>query len=145
MQKSKLLAYLLFSLIVIFGSNNVIKAQKRFHTFSELEPANYHFQLFSHDNRVVLDVRTHKEYRKAHLPGAINAINQETLKKIADTLDIEQPVFVYCKEGDRSLTAAIILADMGFVKVYSLTGGIDAWIKQGYSLEREKRHHLFKP
>jgi len=145
MQKSKYLTFFLLSLVVIFGSNGVIKAQKSFNTFSELDPAEYHFQLFSHDNRIVLDVRTHKEYRKSHLPGAINAMNQETLKEIADTLDIEQPVFLYCEVGDRSLTAAIILTDMGFVNVYSLSGGIEAWVKKGYSLEKGKRYKLFKP
>ncbi len=145
MQNSKTLLYFLLLITVMIGCTEIIHAQKKFNTFRELAPDDFHFQLFSQDDRVVLDVRTSGEFRKSHLPGAINAMNQQILKEIADTLDSEQSIFVYCESGDRSLTAAIILSDKGFVNVYNLSGGIDAWIKQGYSLESGKKHKIFKP
>jgi rhodanese-related sulfurtransferase len=39
----------------------------------------------------------------------------------------DRPVVVYCRSGQRSLTAARMLADAGREPVSSLRGGIAAW------------------
>jgi sulfur-carrier protein adenylyltransferase/sulfurtransferase len=42
-------------------------------------------------------------------------------------LDPEKPVLVYCAIGGRSRVAAQMLAGRGFVQVYNMKGGIQAW------------------
>ena len=43
-----------------------------------------------------------------------------------------QDVYVYCKVGGRSASAARTMEDMGFKKIYDLKGGILQWEKEGF-------------
>jgi len=63
----------------------------------------------------VLDVRTPKEFRKGHLPGAtlIPLGKLETnLEKLAAYK--KEPIIVYCRSGSRSVSASRILEKHGF-------------------------------
>lgn len=42
----------------------------------------------------------------------------------------EEEVICYCKSGNRSMMAAMVLEQMGFCHVKNLAGGMDAWKKQ---------------
>lgn len=85
-------------------------------------------------NAVLIDVRTKKEFRKERLPNSILADKKKVLLSIADTLDHEQPLFVYCDEGSRSFTACILLADEGFKKIYNLEDGLIEWKRAGFQV-----------
>jgi rhodanese-related sulfurtransferase len=41
-----------------------------------------------------------------------------------DKLDKTQPVYIYCRSGNRSAKSAIRLQEMGFEKIYDLEGWI---------------------
>jgi len=83
-----------------------------------------------------LDVRTKKEYKSGHVPGAINLsrglIEFKIGKKIADK---NAAVIVYCKTGGRSSLATYTLVRMGYKNVKSMDGGWKAWAKAGYPVE----------
>jgi molybdopterin/thiamine biosynthesis adenylyltransferase/rhodanese-related sulfurtransferase len=77
----------------------------------------------------LLDVREPFEYEIARIDGA----KLVPLSEIADRLDElqrEKPVVVHCHSGKRSAQAAQLLQQRGFVNVYNLEGGIDAWSDQ---------------
>ena len=57
--------------------------------------------------------------------------NDDDFASQVEKLDKTKPVFVYCKRGGRSASAAEILKEKGFTKVYNLDGGITAWIDEG--------------
>jgi rhodanese-related sulfurtransferase len=79
-------------------------------------------------NPQLIDVRTPEEFKEGHLPGAILIdIKEPDFDKVILNLDAEQPVFVYCRSGRRSLKAAKILEKNKFRVVYNLAGGINAW------------------
>lgn len=87
------------------------------------------FKLVVNNHNVqVLDVRTHSEYLKGHIPYAINIdINDNRFnEKIRESVDKDYPVAIYCLTGKRSAVASGILVDMGY-EVYQLEDGI-----QGY-------------
>jgi len=83
-----------------------------------------------------LDVRTKKEYKSGHVPGAINLsrglIEFKIGKEIADK---NASVIVYCKTGGRSSLATYTLVRMGYKNVKSMDGGWKAWAKAGYPVE----------
>jgi len=76
----------------------------------------------------LVDVRTPEEFTQDHLPGAINIDwrNQSFGKQIS-SLDKSKPVFLYCRSGRRSATAAEKMRKEGFLEVYDLKGGIIEW------------------
>ncbi|MBE6991937.1 MAG: rhodanese-like domain-containing protein [Ruminococcaceae bacterium] len=82
------------------------------------------------ENRIILDVRTPKEYAKLHIPGAMNIPYDTIDADIVSVLpDKSAGIAVYCKSGLRSKDAAARLSALGYTDVENL-GSIDDW--QGY-------------
>lgn len=128
--------YCILFLLLLFACSFEINSQvKAIESFTSIDAVDFQIGLQQHDNSVLIDVRTKREYRKERIHGSILAEKREELLVIADTLDKEQPVFVYCDEGDRSFSACIILTDLGFKNVYNLERGLIDWKKQGYPLD----------
>ncbi|MFA9397987.1 MAG: rhodanese-like domain-containing protein [Clostridiaceae bacterium] len=75
---------------------------------------------------VLLDVRTQQEYDEGHIKESI-LIPLDQLKSRAegDLKDKNAKIFVYCRSGNRSKQAAIILNDLGYTNVFDLGGIID--------------------
>ena len=78
----------------------------------------------------LIDVRTQEEYDSGHIDDALNfnIINNETFLEQIETLDKNEPVFLYCKMGGRSNRAAQLLKDQGFTKIYDYSGGYNDWV-----------------
>ena len=74
----------------------------------------------------VLDVREPDEYRISRINGA-RLFPLKTLPQRVSELDPNQPLYIYCKTGVRSLTAVRVLRQHGFKHLKSVKGGIDAW------------------
>lgn len=77
---------------------------------------------------IILDVREQDEYTTGHIPGAIllsvGSITEETAASAIPEKDLV--VLVYCRSGNRSKTAAQMLAELGYTNVYEF-GGINTW------------------
>ena len=60
--------------------------------------------------------------------------SEESLKRRFSTFEIlaEQPVYLLCRSGARSVLAAVSLQQMGFKHVYSVAGGFLAWQAAGF-------------
>jgi rhodanese-related sulfurtransferase len=81
---------------------------------------------------IVLDVRTPEEFSAGHLPNAIN-INLEGADFAGEVskLDKNATVAVYCRSGNRSGVATEQMAELGFVDMYDMQGGILDWEAAG--------------
>ena len=86
-------------------------------------------QFISTKKGQLVDVRTPKEWQEGIIKGAIkiNYYDKDFSTQITQ-LDKSQPVYVYCKAGGRSKKAAKKMQEMGFLIIYNLEDGIDAWI-----------------
>ena len=84
---------------------------------------------------LVLDVRTRERYDAGHIGDARNIpvtlleSEAEGLKKWRD-----KTVITYCDTGSDAAAGARTLSRLGFTKVSSLGGGINAWIKDNMPL-----------
>ena len=80
----------------------------------------------STENSVLLDVRTPNEYMSSHIASAINIDfeNQTFLSEIKK-LDTSKTYFVYCRSGNRSGQAIMVMKNNGFKNIYELKGGIN--------------------
>lgn len=76
----------------------------------------------------LVDVRTSEEYAAGHIGYAINIdVQQPDFTQMATArLDKASPVYIYCRSGRRSATAAKLLVAQGYT-IVNLQGGIEAW------------------
>ena len=76
----------------------------------------------------LLDVRTPEEFAEGHIAGAqnINVQAPDFLGKSARSIAKDRPVYIYCRSGKRSMTAAAMLSENGY-RTINLDGGILAW------------------
>lgn len=84
----------------------------------------------------LIDVRELYEWQEFHIPGAVlipkDQISTDIGTKVTDK---NQPIYLHCKGGVRSLHAAQNLLDLGYTEVYSVDGGIVAWATSGYPVK----------
>lgn len=81
------------------------------------------------DGAVVIDVREPFEYAAGHVPGArLLPLSQVSVR--AEELPKDEPVYVICATGNRSLVAADYLARAG-VDAWSVAGGTSEWQRSG--------------
>ena len=92
----------------------------------EISPEIVSEMLESGEEMVLVDVREDWEWEKAHIEGAIHIPLSELRERVQE-LDPEAWTVVYCHTGDRSVDGCLVLWDLGFRKVRSLSGGIDLW------------------
>lgn len=112
----------------------------------EISVEEFDEMIENHDDLLIVDVRESDEFRSGHIPGALQ-IPRRFLEGIQDDasrphleqlLGARQKTLVLCgQSGSDSVTAAQALQQMGFQKVYSLTGGIERWRAQGFALVSE--------
>jgi rhodanese-related sulfurtransferase len=87
-------------------------------------------------NIVVIDARSPEAFSLKHIPGAINIPHRTMSESTTQHLDKETLYVSYC-DGigcNASTKGALNLARLGF-NVKELLGGLDWWLRDGYSTE----------
>jgi rhodanese-related sulfurtransferase len=80
----------------------------------------------------ILDVRTPGEFASGHLEGATLIPVQVLQQRMGQLAGQEnEPLFIYCRTGNRSTVAAKLLNDAGFRNVVNLRRGIVEWQREG--------------
>jgi adenylyltransferase/sulfurtransferase len=74
----------------------------------------------------VLDVREPYEHQIARIEGA-RLVPLNTLPTRIAELDPNQPYYIHCHSGGRSMMAVQFLRERGFKHLKSVKGGITAW------------------
>jgi len=96
-------------------------------SFSNITPEEAKKRLDSEKGIILLDVRTKEEYETGHIKDSklmpVDTLKEESVKSL---LDKDATIYVYCRSGNRSVTAANILVEQGYKNVYNL-GGISNW------------------
>jgi rhodanese-related sulfurtransferase len=84
----------------------------------------------------VIDVREPEDYRKGHIPGAVNLPHEqwngtEGLRK--DALNV---LYCYSQQCHLAATAALMFANKGY-SVMEMDGGFDAWKEHNLEIESD--------
>ena len=79
------------------------------------------------DDFIVIDVRTLEEFESGHIEDSSN-IEWQEISSIADNINKDQKIYLYCRSGRRSQNATDILVDLGYKDVTNLGGIKDAAI-----------------
>ena len=86
--------------------------------------------LLSSNEIIVIDVRSLEEVKTGIIQDAIH-IEWKQIDKEINNIDItkDQPIYLYCRSGNRSGKAAVMLEKIGFTNVIN-AGGIDEAAKK---------------
>ncbi len=101
---------------------NIIDLFKRAPSISPTEARAY-IEQRRPSEYCLLDVRQPAEYEEGHLPGAL-LIPLSDLQGSLGQIGQEKTVIVYCRSGNRSLSATNLLRAAGFRNVFNMDGGI---------------------
>jgi rhodanese-related sulfurtransferase len=88
---------------------------------------------------LVIDLRAKEPYEAGHIgearnvPAAQLEAQAESLKKWRD-----KNVITYCDTGVSAASGARTLMKLGFTKVFTLQGGLNAWVKDNLPLTKSK-------
>ena len=104
------------------------------------------FQQFSALNDgIIIDVRTATEFNSGHIKDATNIdfyANDFTDKLKIVRKDV--PIYVYCRSGGRSSSAAKKMEKLGFSEVYNMLGGIGSWNSKRFKTIQSKGEKVLK-
>ncbi|WP_457625537.1 rhodanese-like domain-containing protein [Persephonella sp.] len=104
-----------------------------FANFENLSPKEI-YQFIRKEDVIILDVRTPEEAEtEGKIPASI-LIPLDSLRNNIKKLDKDKKIIVYCRSGNRSVSAARVLSSLGF-KVYNMKGGINSWKSEGLPIE----------
>lgn len=115
------------------GQNQTLGAQ----TVKKLSPQEAETLINNNDNFTIIDVRTPDEYASGHLTKAINLdYRSQTFNDELGKLDKNKTYLIYCQSGNRSQKALDVMKELGFKKVYNMSGGISQWSADGLPVVR---------
>jgi len=115
-------------------SKQEVFAEASMHT-QQLSPAELNNMMNSEQDFVLIDVRTEKEHDAGYISGSMwlpRGFIEVKIQKACKNPDAV--IVVYCSLGGMSLLAAQTLQELGYKNVYSIQGGMKAWVDEGYSL-----------
>lgn len=119
---------------VSFAADNAaVKAMEEYFEFSEYGGATIlPEQIPAEDWKKihVIDTRDADQYKKAHIPGAVNIDWRQVLGRRAE-LPTDRMVLVYCNAGTLSAQAGLALRLAGMENVRILQGGFSEWKAKG--------------
>ncbi len=84
------------------------------------------FMKYDREDKILLDVRTEKEYNGGHLEGALN-IPVDSLRERLGELDKTKEILEYCQIGLRGYVGSRFLTQNGY-QVKNLTGGYKSFL-----------------
>lgn len=106
--------------------------------YVSLEPYDFHLQYLRKDSALLLDAREFFEYRRSRIHGALFMPPSKGFETAADTIDKNRALFCYCYNGGRSVRALLFFYEKGFRKLYNLEGGIIAWKKDRFPVDKSR-------
>ena len=96
------------------------------------------FERLSANKQVkIVDVREPREWASTGTPAKAVRISLGNLaRKAPEKLPMDKPVYLICASGHRSARGAKTLVKLGYTEVYSVSGGIHAWLRAGLPVKR---------
>lgn len=147
--ENKIHRYLLFYLVILSPLIISNCSNKRINTMTN-EEAQISLRLSSQEasdlikrnvrnkDFNILDVRTNKEYISGHIERSIMIdFNSETFANNLQGLDKNKTYLIYCRSGNRSGKALLLMKEMGFMRVYEIKGGMNDWVNNKFPVVTE--------
>ena len=87
------------------------------------------------DDVVLIDVREPEEYAAGYIPG-VRLIPMGEVPSRLNEIPTDKTVIVTCRSGNRSGQITDFLRRNGLTRVHNMQGGLLAWQRAGYPVEK---------
>jgi len=102
--------------------------------FEMIKPVQAISLIKNDKNITLLDVRENDEYKSGHIPNTLH-IPLNKLEANLNKLPKDKKILVYCKSGNRSITASRILKSKGYTPI-DIKDGIIGLVSNGMRIEK---------
>ena len=128
---------IILGIFVFFGKQTNRNVLGDASSFSSLTPTQFS-KAPNSGNFTLIDVRTLDEYTAGHLRSAkqVDYYQTQQFSDYLDSLNKNSDYLIYCRTGGRSGAVLKLMQEKGFVNVYDMSGGYNAWVASGLSVER---------
>jgi rhodanese-related sulfurtransferase len=131
---SKTVLFFLLTMLFSYGgmvaSSNADQPTNPAKLFKSISPLEANALLQKRNDVLFLDVRTPQERAQGAIAGS-ELVSIWDLIQGRISLPKDKAILLVCAVGGRSYAAGKILSQRGYQEVYNLSGGINAWYKQG--------------
>ena len=83
----------------------------------------------------IIDIRTPDEWKEGYIKDTqfANIFDKDFIEQI-NTIEANKnnPIYIYCRSGNRSKQAMTVLLDNGYTQIFELNTGIMGWVEDGY-------------
>ena len=126
--------YLLSILLIISLSLVMACSGKSSDAIKQISVSDLKTLLDKDSTLKLVDVRTVTEYNTVRVPHIKARIDFQEIADLIDTTAFpkDQPVYLICRTGRRSLVAAKELKEAGYQQPINVKGGTMAWEQSGY-------------
>lgn len=135
-QQNVLLFLALFAIIGMLVGSEILRRMRGISTVNAIEA----LRLMNDQEAWMVDIRDAGDYKTSHIPQARHfpfATLKERLSELTKAGD--QPIVVYCRTGSVSQSACALLKKNNIANVYSLSGGLSAWLDANLPVSRNKK------
>jgi len=136
--KTGLVLFLLMVSLVIFAQD--IKSKQQVYSENikdtpQISPKELKSKMDSMQEFILIDLRTEREHDAGYISGSIWIPRGFLEFKIQEVCtDPETEIIVYCGRGGLSILAVKSLQKLGYKNVFSIEGGMIAWIENEYTI-----------
>ncbi len=135
-QQNVLLFLALFAIVGMLVGSEVLRRVRGINAINATEA----LRLMNDQEAWMVDIRDAGEYKTGHIPQARNlplATLKERLGELTKAGD--KPIIVYCRTGAAAQSACALLKKNNIANVYSLSGGLPAWLDANLPVSRNKK------
>ena len=106
---------------------------------NSISPRALYTKMTAGEPLALIDVRTPREYRAVHVPGAVlESLDSLDPVRVSQHLPVEGQLYVLCQTGTRARQAINRLEKAGFGRCVLVEGGTAEWLQEGLPVERQK-------
>jgi rhodanese-related sulfurtransferase len=103
---------------------------------NSISPLELHRRMAAGEAVALMDVRTPREYRDTHVPGAVlEPLDSLDAARLARRFSQERPLYVLCQSGTRARHAIDRLEKAGVRRCVLVEGGTVGWVQAGLPTE----------